>query len=197
MSKVIKLIVGLGNPGSQYEQTRHNAGAQLLELIARRFNAPLKADSKFHGELARTTIAGEDVRLIFPTDYMNCSGTSVAALTKFYKIQVDEILVIHDELDIPPGTIKLKQGGGHGGHNGLRDIISKLGNQKNFYRLRVGIGHPGNAKEVTNFVLGKAPAKEQAMIEASLDAGLAAIEKIVSGDMQKVMNELHRFKAPA
>lgn len=197
MSSSIKLIVGLGNPGQQYESTRHNAGVWFLEQISRKFNAPLNQDSKYKGLVARATIHGEDVRLLFPTDFMNNSGKSVAALANFFKIKPEEILVAHDELDIPPGTIKLKQGGGHGGHNGLRDIISCLGNNKNFYRLRIGIGHPGSADKVTSFVLGKAPSSEQGLIEQSIDAAVTELEKIVSGDLQKAMNKLHRFKATA
>ena len=195
MSSPIKLIVGLGNPGQQYESTRHNAGAWFVEQVSRQFNTSLNQDSKYSGLVGRTNIDGEDVRLLIPTDYMNNSGKSVAPLANFFKIKPEEILVAHDELDLPPGTVRLKQGGGHGGHNGLRDIISCLGNNKNFLRLRIGIGHPGSPDKVTSFVLGKAPSSEQDLIDASLDAALDVTPKVVAGDMQKVMNKLHRFKA--
>jgi len=195
VSTPIKLIVGLGNPGQQYENTRHNAGVQFLDLIARRYNASFSPEAKFSGITARITMNARDVRLIFPTDFMNNSGSGVAAIANFFKLEPEEILVAHDELDLLPGSIRLKQGGGHGGHNGLRDIISKLGNEKNFFRLRIGIGHPGNAKQVTNFVLGKPQAKEQALIDASLEQALEALPQIVGGEMQKVMNSLHRYNA--
>lgn len=140
----IKLIVGLANPGAEYAQTRHNAGAWFVDALAERNGQSLKEESKFYGYTARLNLAGNDVRLLVPTTFMNLSGKAVAALATFYRIQPDEILVAHDELDLPPGVAKLKLGGGNGGHNGLKDIQSKLGNNPNFYRLRIGIGHPGD-----------------------------------------------------
>ncbi|CAB3269914.1 unnamed protein product [Salmonella enterica subsp. enterica serovar Typhimurium] len=140
----IKLIVGLANPGAEYAATRHNAGAWYVDLLAERLRAPLREEPKFFGYTSRITLEGEDVRLLVPTTFMNLSGKAVGAMASFYRIQPDEILVAHDELDLPPGVAKFKLGGGHGGHNGLKDIISKLGNNPNFHRLRVGIGHPGD-----------------------------------------------------
>ena len=191
-----RLIVGLGNPGADYAQTRHNAGFWLVEEIQRQFGqGSLAADSKFHGLCGQATIAGNPVRTLLPTTFMNRSGLSVAAVANFYKIAAEDILVVHDELDIAPGTLCLKVGGGHGGHNGLRDIISCLGNQKQFGRLRVGIGHPGNAKQVSNYVLKKAPEKEHRLIEQSIDEAIRYFDAIASGDWQRAMNQLHSFNA--
>ena len=134
--------MGLANPGPEYENTRHNAGQSFLKLLISQENIQLKAEAKFYGLTGRIQFAGNDLRLLIPTTFMNLSGKSVAAMANFYRIKPEEILVAHDELDLPPGVAKFKLGGGHGGHNGLRDIISKLGNNKNFYRLRIGIGHP-------------------------------------------------------
>ena len=191
----IELIVGLGNPGQQYENTRHNAGHWLIQAVAHRYNATLKSESKFHGTTARINIASQDVRLLFPTTFMNRSGQGVAALSQFFKIKPENILVAHDELDLPPGIIRLKTGGGHGGHNGLRDIISSLGNNKSFHRLRIGVGHPGSSDKVTGYVLGNPPQKERNLIIDCLDEVIRHLPAIVSGDQQKVMNELHRFDA--
>ena len=195
----VRLIIGLGNPGAEYAQTRHNAGAWFIDALLRRYpaSAPLVAETKFKGLTGQTTIAGRNVRLLVPNTFMNLSGQSVAALMNFYKIEPEAILVAHDELDINPGSVRLKTGGGHGGHNGLRDIISSLGNQKNFGRLRIGIGHPGKASQVSNFVLKKAPAQEQALIEDAIDEAVRQLEGIVNGDWQRVMNTLHGFDAAA
>jgi PTH1 family peptidyl-tRNA hydrolase len=193
----VRLIVGLGNPGSEYSQTRHNAGFWLVDEVLRRFSSgtPLTEETKFHGLTGQILIGSQMCRLLIPNTFMNRSGLSVAALANFYKIEPEAILVAHDELDIAPGTVRLKVGGGHGGHNGLRDIISSLGNQKQFARLRIGIGHPGNAKQVSNYVLKKAPSKEQQWIEDSVQEAASHIEKIVSGDWQAVMNQMHKFNA--
>ena len=191
----IKLIVGLGNPGPEYADTRHNVGAWLIQQIADQNNQALKLESKFHGLAAKTNLSQHSVQLLIPTTYMNHSGRSVAALCNFYKYQADEILVVHDELDLPAGIAKFKTGGGHGGHNGLRDIIQQLGNQKNFHRLRIGIGHPGSAAKVTGFVLGKPPKQDKENIDASLAAAMDALPLMIAGDMQKAMNQLHSFDA--
>jgi PTH1 family peptidyl-tRNA hydrolase len=191
----IKLIVGLANPGRDYEDTRHNAGAWFVEQLARDFNTSLQPDSKFFGLCARISIAGQDCRLLIPTTFMNRSGQAVAAICKFYKIEPEEILVAHDELDLPPGTAKLKKGGGHGGHNGLRDIISSLGNNKQFYRLRLGIGHPGSADKVVGYVLGKTPAKERELIESCIYEASHVLEDTVKGQQGMAMNRLHSFRA--
>ncbi|AYM90710.1 aminoacyl-tRNA hydrolase [Serratia sp. 3ACOL1] len=191
----IKLIVGLANPGAEYAQTRHNAGAWYVDLLAQRHNQPLKEESKFFGYTARLNLAGNDVRLLVPTTFMNLSGKAVGALATFYRILPEEILVAHDELDLPPGVAKLKLGGSNGGHNGLKDIQSKLGNNPNFYRLRIGIGHPGDKNKVVGFVLGKPPASEQTLIDEAIDESLRCTEILLKEGMTKAMNRLHAFKA--
>lgn len=191
----IKLIVGLGNPGPEYAKTRHNAGAWYVEQLARWHNVSLREEPKFFGMTARLQVDGQDIRLLIPDTFMNLSGKAVAALARFYQIEPEAILVAHDELDLPPGIAKFKQGGGHGGHNGLKDIIAKLGNNNNFYRLRLGIGHPGSKELVAGFVLTKAPAKEQELIDAALDESLRATDILFKQDMTKAMNRLHSFKA--
>lgn len=191
----IQLIVGLGNPGTEYEQTRHNAGAFFVERVARDQNVTLVPDRKFFGLVGRFSHKGQDVRLLIPTTYMNRSGQAVAALAGFYRIPLEAILVAHDELDIPPGVAKLKKGGGHGGHNGLRDIIAQLGNQNGFHRLRLGIGHPGDASKVSGFVLGRAPRAEQELLDTSIDFALGVLPDILAGDWPRAMRELHSQKA--
>lgn len=191
----IKLIVGLGNPGAEYEQTRHNAGFWFVDEIARYCNTSLQAETKFYGHSARVTLFNQDVRLLKPNTFMNKSGQAVAALANFYKIGVDEILVAHDELDMPAGVAKFKQGGGHGGHNGLRDIIASMGNQKNFHRLRLGIDHPGSASKVTGYVLGKPMAQDRDKIDACIDQAIRSLEAGIKGDWPKAMNQLHSFNA--
>ncbi|EMR8943180.1 aminoacyl-tRNA hydrolase [Yersinia enterocolitica] len=193
----IKLIVGLANPGAEYAQTRHNAGAWYVDLLAQRHNQQLKEESKFFGYTARLNLAGQDVRLLVPSTFMNLSGKAVAAMAGFYRILPEEILVAHDELDIPPGVAKLKLGGGNGGHNGLKDIQSKLGNNPNFYRLRIGIGHPGDKSKVTGFVLGKPPASEQTLIDDAIDESIRCTEVLLKEDITNAMNRLHSFKAGA
>lgn len=191
----IKLIVGLGNPGREYENTRHNAGAIFVQELARQQASPLKEESKFAGLTTRIAINGNDVRLLVPTTFMNRSGRSVAAICNFYKIVPEEILVAHDELDIDVGTARFKQGGGHGGHNGLRDIIAQSGNDKNFHRLRIGIGHPGSADQVTGYVLSKAPSGEYQKMLDAIDESIRALPDAIDGDWAKAMNYLHTFRA--
>lgn len=195
MRKMIKLIVGLGNPGPEYENSRHNAGAIFLSSVAEHLHTTLKPEKKFHGLYGKGHLQGQDLHLLIPTTYMNRSGQSVQAIAQFYKIEPDEILVAHDELDIPPGTLKLKQGGGHGGQNGLRDIINKLGGNKNFSRLRLGIGHPGHASKVTGHVLGKLGKKEGEQLQAIIDETLRYLPEIIRSDWQKAMNHLHSYTA--
>jgi len=187
----IKLIVGLGNPGPEYEKTRHNAGVWFIDAIVSQYPATLKNEKKFHGHSGKTQIAGQEVHLLVPNTFMNRSGLSVGALCNFYKIKAEEILVAHDELDLEPGSVRLKCGGGHGGHNGLRDIIAQLGS-KEFHRLRLGIGHPGNKNQVTSYVLGKPAKSEATAIEQSITDCLTQLDKIISGDHQAAMNLLHR-----
>ncbi|KTM01874.1 peptidyl-tRNA hydrolase [Salmonella enterica] len=191
----IKLIVGLANPGAEYAATRHNAGAWYVDLLAERLRAPLREEPKFFGYTSRITLEGEDVRLLVPTTFMNLSGKAVGTMASFYRIQPDEILVAHDELDLPPGVAKFKLGGGHGGHNGLKDIISKLGNNPNFHRLRVGIGHPGDKNKVVSFVLGKPPVSEQKLIDEAIDEAARCTELWFKEGLAKATSRLHTFKA--
>ena len=190
----IKLIVGLGNPGDKYTDTRHNAGEWLIERLARRFNVSLNPESKFFGKTARILVNGKEVRLLVPTTFMNLSGKAVGALASFYRIKPEEILVIHDELDLPPGTAKLKQGGGHGGHNGLKDIVAQLGNNNNFYRLRIGIGHPGHRDLVAGYVLNKPSPADRDALEKVLDEATDCVEMIFKDGMVKATNRLNSFK---
>ncbi len=186
----IRLIVGLGNPGREYEVTRHNAGFWWVDGLAAGKGATLAAEKKFHGLAARLSLAGREVWLLEPQTFMNRSGQGVAALAHFYKIAAEEILVAHDELDLPPGAARLKQGGGHGGHNGLRDIVAHLGTP-NFWRLRLGIGHPGSREEVVNYVLNPPRREEREAIETALEKGLAVLPQMLAGDMQAAMLKLH------
>lgn len=192
---MIRLIVGLANPGAQYAETRHNAGSWFVIRLAEALGLRFQTDSKAPALIARTSIAGEDLRLLIPTTFMNHSGRAVGAIAGFYKITPDEILVAHDELDLGPGQIRLKTGGGHGGHNGLRDTISSLGNQNGFHRLRVGIGHPGDRDQVTGFVLGKPPRSEQELIDRAIDEALRLRDTLLNGDLPRVMNQLNGFQA--
>ncbi|HEJ9485972.1 MULTISPECIES: aminoacyl-tRNA hydrolase [Proteus] len=194
MSK-IKLIVGLANPGADYAQTRHNAGAWYVDLLAQRHQQSLKEESKFFGYTARINLNGNDVRLLVPTTFMNLSGKAVQAMANFYRIELNEILVAHDELDLPPGVVKMKLGGGNGGHNGLKDIQSKFSNNPNFYRLRIGIGHPGDKNKVVGFVLGKPPMSEQKLIDDAIDEALSCTDILMRDGYEKAINRLHSFKA--
>lgn len=191
----IKLIVGLANPGAEYALTRHNAGAWYVNSLAKSYNQLLKEESKFFGFTARLSLSGDDVRLLVPTTFMNLSGKSVAAIATFYHILPEEILVVHDELDIPPGAAKLKLGGGNGGHNGLKDIQNKLADNPNFYRLRIGIGHPGDKNKVTGFVLSKPPANEKTLINHAIDEAIRCTDVLLHEGIIKAMNQLHAFKA--
>lgn len=187
----IQLIVGLGNPGSEYQRTRHNAGADFVGELAHHLSANLNPDPKYFGLTARVNYQGQDLRLLIPTTFMNRSGQAVAAMANFFKIEPAAILVAHDELDLAPGTARLKHGGGHGGHNGLRDIISALGNNQNFPRLRLGIGHPGAAPLVSNFVLKRAPSSEQELTDEAINRAIKYLPEIVKGDWNTAMKNLH------
>lgn len=185
----IRLFVGLGNPGEKYAATRHNAGFWWIDLISQQTNSPLKSDVKMFGETGKISTQA-DTWLMKPMTFMNASGKAVAAMANYYKIKPAEILVIHDELDLPAGTSKLKLGGGHGGHNGLRDIHAALGTP-DYWRLRVGIGHPGERNEVVNFVL-KPPLKaEQAVIEESLYQSSKLLTQLLAGQFEQAMLTLH------
>ncbi|ENV09488.1 MULTISPECIES: aminoacyl-tRNA hydrolase [Acinetobacter] len=188
----ISLIVGLGNPGKEYAQTRHNAGFWFVEQLADRYGISLKADPKFHGYSGRGQIEGHDVRLLLPTTFMNRSGQSVVPFAKFYQVAPEAILIAHDELDMNPGIIRLKTGGGHGGHNGLRDIVPHIG--ANFHRLRIGIGHPGAKERVSGHVLGKAPSSEQGLMDAAIDHALSQVKMLVDGQVSQAMNQINAYK---
>ena len=187
---MIKLFVGLGNPGTKYDDTRHNAGFWLIDQMARQLGANLQNDKSFHGLMARVTIDGQHRWLLQPQTFMNLSGKSVLALAGFFKIQPEEILVIHDELDIVPGQAKLKLGGSHAGHNGLRDIHAQLGTA-NYWRLRLGVGHPGVKSEVINWVLAKPSLDHRIAIDQTIDRSLKALPELFKGDMTKAMMLIH------
>lgn len=186
----IKLIVGLGNPGSEYAKTRHNVGAWFVEKLAEESHQTLRNESKFFGEVTRIQLSGNPCYLLKPTTYMNESGQSIQAIAKFYKIKPEEILVAHDELDFPVGTVRIKESGGHGGHNGLRDTISHL-HTNNFYRLRIGIGHPGNKDHVTPYVLGTPSRGDKELIMKSIDDALRVVPDLIVGESQRAMRWLH------
>jgi PTH1 family peptidyl-tRNA hydrolase len=190
----IQLIAGLGNPGPEYQHTRHNAGAWFVESLAKIYNCPLKLENKFFGYTGRINIAGQDIRLLIPTTYMNKSGQAVAAMANFYRVPLSGLLVAFDELDLPPGIVKFKTGGSSS-QNGIRDIVSSMANQKDFLRLRIGIGHPGDKNRVTGHVLGKAPQPEQQQIEDAIDEATRCLDILIKDDLKKAMNRLHSFKA--
>jgi PTH1 family peptidyl-tRNA hydrolase len=192
---MIKLIVGLGNPGAEYEATRHNAGFWWLDAVAQELKVNLVPDKSYWGLVARTQVQGQTVWLLAPQTFMNLSGKSVGALAKFFKIQPDEILVAHDELDIEPGQAKLKKGGSHAGHNGLRDIHAQLGSA-DYWRLRIGIGHPGEKSEVVHWVLKKLSPDQRQGIEDSITRSVKALAQLLSGDMEKAMLQIHTSKPP-
>ena len=191
MSK-LSLIVGLGNPGKEYAQTRHNAGFWFVERLADAYGISLKADPKFYGISGRGNIEGQDIRLLLPTTFMNASGKSVVPFAKFYQVAPETMLIAHDELDMNPGVIRLKTGGGHGGHNGLRDIVPHTG--PDFHRLRIGIGHPGSKERVSGHVLSKAPSSEQNLMDDAIAHALSRIKLLVNGDIQPAMNQINAYK---
>ena len=192
---MIKLFVGLGNPGLEYEDTRHNAGFWWIDALARELKVTLVPERSYWGLMARTTINGQNVWLLEPQTFMNLSGKSVGALARFFKIAPEEVLVVHDELDFEPGVVKLKQGGSHGGHNGLRDIHAQLGSP-NYWRLRVGIGHPGNKGEVANWVLKKPAPDQMKLIEDAIIHSLKSWPEMAAGQMDKATLAIHTTKAP-
>lgn len=195
MSAALALIVGLGNPGDAYRGTRHNAGADFVTHLARRHGGVLSRESRFAGQTARLDIGGHDVRLLIPDTFMNRSGQAVGAMAGFYKFQPPQLLIAHDELDLPPGVARFKRGGGHGGHNGLRDIVRALGNATDFHRLRIGIGHPGSADRVSPYVLGRAPTGEADRTTAAIEAAAEALPLLLDGDLARAMTQLHSFSA--
>ena len=193
MSQGIALIAGLGNPGPEYAETRHNAGFRFLEALRSGSGVKLRHDPRFSGDAGRLAIAGHEVWLLAPQTFMNHSGEAVAAFARYYKIPPEQILVAHDDLDLLPGTVRLKVGGGDGGHNGLSDITQRLGTQE-YARLRIGIGHPGSSAQVVSYVLKRAPAAEQELIDEAIARATAHIADVVHGQFQKAMNALHAHK---
>ena len=185
----IRLIVGLGNPGANYHSTRHNAGFWLIDQLALDHSIALRPETRFHGEVAKFNSAGTDIYLLKPTTFMNRSGQSVAALCKYFKITPEQTLVIHDELDLEPGDNRLKKSGGHGGHNGLRDIINHIG--KDFLRLRIGIGHPGDRSQVVNYVLHTPSKLDLEKIEDANQQTISIMPTLLSGKLDKAMQQLH------
>lgn len=190
MSNAIALIAGLGNPGQQYQHNRHNAGAIFLDALCHKFKVELKVDKKFSGHTGSMRIDGNEIRLLFPTTYMNNSGTAVAALANYYKIAPAQILVAYDELDLALGTTRLKISGGHGGHNGIRDIISTLGTP-DFVRLRIGIGHPGESSKVLNHVLGDFSRAEAELVNEEIHKALTLLPLLAEGKTEIAMQQLH------
>jgi PTH1 family peptidyl-tRNA hydrolase len=187
---MIRLLVGLGNPGPEYEATRHNAGFWWLDEVARKLGAQLVPERSYHGLVARVNRPAGPVWLLAPMTFMNLSGKAVAPLARFFKIAPEEILVVHDELDLMPGQMKLKLGGSHAGHNGLKDIHAQLGSP-DYWRLRLGIGHPGVKTEVINYVLRKPPLEQRVEIEKAIDQSLTALDLLLAGDMENAMMKIH------
>ncbi len=189
MSDSIKLIIGLGNPGEKYSKTRHNAGFWFIDALANRYSANFKTESRFSGEITKATIEGQSVWLLKPMTFMNRSGLAAQQLASFYKIPARQILVAYDELDLPAGTVRFKTAGGHGGHNGLRDLHAQI--SKDYHRLRFGIGHPGDRNKVADYVLSRPNQNDEIAIQCAIDKALDSIDLIVKGDLQKAMNKLH------
>lgn len=190
MAQGIALIVGLGNPGAEYAETRHNAGFRFLDRLAAQQGVRFKPEGRFQGEVGRTTVGGRELWLLKPLTYMNRSGMAVSACARYYKLDPAQILVVHDEVDLPPGAVRLKIGGGTAGHNGLEDIVARLGS-RDFLRLRIGVGHPGASHLVVSYVLARAPAAEQQAIDDAIARALACLPQIVHGEYQRAMNALH------
>jgi len=190
VSEGIRCIVGLGNPGPKYQPTRHNAGYWLVDELARRHRLRFRSETRFQGEIARLTLEGQGCWLLKPTTFMNHSGRSVAALANYYRIPPQQILLAHDDLDLPPGTVRLKKGGGHGGHNGLRDTIAALGSRE-FYRLRIGIDHPGHRDQVVDFVLSRPSQEEEQKIRNAIDRAADQLPLLLLGEYDRIMNSLH------
>ena len=187
--KVIQLIIGLGNPGEKYSKTRHNAGFWFIDALAEKYGAAFKTETKFSGDIAKINIDGQAVWLLKPSTFMNRSGLAAHQVTQFYKIPTENVLVVYDELDLPTGTARLKKSGGHGGHNGLRDIHAQI--TKEYLRLRLGISHPGDSKKVADYVLSRPSQDDEIGIINAIDRSLTVISQVVHGDIQKAMNSLH------
>jgi len=191
-SPAVQCVVGLGNPGSRYADTRHNVGFWFADRLAAHCSATFLRASRFHGGLAQVDCGGR-FWLLKPETFMNRSGQAVTALLRYYRLAPEQLVVVHDELDLPPGTVRLKRGGGHGGHNGLRDVMAHLGTGE-FLRLRIGIGHPGDASQVVDYVLSRASREDEALIEEAIDEAIKVFSKVLEGELEKVMNALHSRK---
>ena len=189
MSKSIRIIAGLGNPEERYERTLHNAGFWFVDALARKYGGSFRYEKKFDADYCRINLHGEDVWLVKPQSYMNNSGQPIRGLLDYYRLRVTELLVAHDEIDLPPGTVRLKEGGGHGGHNGLRDIVRHCGAE--FVRLRLGVGHPGEKDMVTNYVLKRGSSDVEAAIERNIDDAIDVMPELVEGDINAAMKKLH------
>ena len=191
MPDILKLIVGLGNPGPQHDSNRHNAGVIFLHQLCKSYGGNLRGESKFFGEFGAINIAGNDVKLLFPSTFMNHSGKAVAAVCKFFKIEPKNALVAYDEIDFDVGIARLKEGGGHGGHNGIRDIINAFGGNRDFYRLRIGVGHPGDKSMVSNHVLSNPSRSEADLIKGVIEDAVHVMPKAVTGEWEEAMRLLH------
>ena len=191
MPGILKLIVGLGNPGPQHDSNRHNAGVIFLHQLCKSYGGNLRGESKFFGEFGAINIAGNDVKLLFPSTFMNHSGKAVAAVCKFFKIEPKNALVAYDEIDFDVGIARLKEGGGHGGHNGIRDIINAFGGNRDFYRLRIGVGHPGDKSKVSNHVLSNPSRSEADLIKGVIEDAVHVMPKAVTGEWEEAMRLLH------
>ena len=189
MKKPVRIIVGLGNPEDRYERTLHNAGFWFADALARKFGGHFRYEKKFDAEICRVKIHGEDVWLVKPQSYMNHSGPPVRGMLDYYRLQPGELLVAHDEIDLPPGTVRIKEGGGHGGHNGIRDVIRHCG--ADFLRLRLGVGHPGEKDKVTNYVLKPGSAEIDSAIERNIDDTIGVLPELVDGNINAAMKKLH------
>jgi len=195
MSTLVRAIVGLGNPGPDYALTRHNAGALWAQYLAEKHGRPLRQEKRFQGWYSKLPLASGDLHLLFPSTYMNRSGQAALALAQFFKLAPENILIAYDELDLEPGVLRLKMGGGHGGHNGIKDIIRVYGGERNFPRLRFGIGHPGDKSKVINYVLGRLNQNDQHLLERAFTELDGYLSNIMSGDWATAMNHLHRTQA--
>ena len=189
MTKPIRIIAGLGNPEDKYERTLHNAGFWFVDELARKYGGSFRYEKKFDADYCRISLHGEDVWLVKPQSYMNCSGQPIRGMLDYYRLKTNQLLVAHDEIDLPPGTVRLKEGGGHGGHNGLRDIIKHCGNE--FLRLRLGVGHSGEKHKVTNYVLKRGSADIEAAVERNIDDAIDVMPEVVDGNVAAAMKKLH------
>ena len=189
MTKPIRIIAGLGNPEEKYERTLHNAGFWFVDELARKYGGSFRYEKKFDADYCRINLHGEDVWLVKPQSYMNCSGQPIRGMLDYYRLRANQLLVAHDEIDLPPGTVRLKEGGGHGGHNGLRDIIKHCGNE--FLRLRLGVGHPGEKHKVTNYVLKRGSSDVESAVEQNIDDAIDVMPEVVDGNVSAAMKKLH------